>query len=235
MQYWPELTASSVQGAIARLTQSARVRDEQTGESKLIQQPLKQRSRNHYLTVAKSFCNWMVADGRAFNVPANTAGMLRQDLKAAGVAYETAQGVFDFHALRTTFCTTIGQSGASMETVRTLARHASITTTQRYLRTDDQQQVAALSALPTITIAPAAAAQTGTHDAAALTALLTAGHHKSAQMDAPLCAIDAESVEVVVELSAKENPVKNGVFVPSRGKAERAGFENPLYIKNAAL
>jgi Phage integrase family len=53
-----------------------------------------------------------------------TAEMLRVDLKAAGVPYETDSGVADFHSLRGDFISYIVSSGASVKTCQTLARHS---------------------------------------------------------------------------------------------------------------
>jgi site-specific recombinase XerC len=53
-----------------------------------------------------------------------TALRLRVDLKAAGVPYETPEGVVDFHALRAAYITYLVNSGASVKTCQTLARHS---------------------------------------------------------------------------------------------------------------
>jgi integrase len=53
-----------------------------------------------------------------------TADMLRADLEAAGVPYETASGVVDFHSLRGCYITYLIASGASVKTCQTLARHS---------------------------------------------------------------------------------------------------------------
>ena len=51
--------------------------------------------------------------------------LLKADLAAAGVAYEDAAGEYaDCHALRHTFITRLGRSGASVKTVQSLARHS---------------------------------------------------------------------------------------------------------------
>ncbi len=50
--------------------------------------------------------------------------MLRVDLAAAGVEYETSAGVADFHALRAAYITHLVESGASVKTCQTLARHS---------------------------------------------------------------------------------------------------------------
>ena len=58
-----------------------------------------------------------------------TAEMLRVDLESAGIAYETASGVADFHALRAAYVTNLVASGASVKTCQTLARHSTPTLT----------------------------------------------------------------------------------------------------------
>jgi integrase len=58
-----------------------------------------------------------------------TAEMLRVDLEAAGIPYETASGVADFHALRAAYVTNLVASGASVKTCQTLARHSTPTLT----------------------------------------------------------------------------------------------------------
>ena len=63
--------------------------------------------------------------GRAvFNVPHKTAAMLRCDLEAAGIPYQTAEGVADFHALRHTYVTRLVRSGVSVKIAQELARHS---------------------------------------------------------------------------------------------------------------
>jgi len=54
----------------------------------------------------------------------HTAEMLRVDLDAAGVPYETDSGVVDFHSLRGTYISHVVSSGASVKTCQTLARHS---------------------------------------------------------------------------------------------------------------
>lgn len=78
-------------------------------------------------------------------VPEKTAKMLRADLDAAGIPYETAEGVVDFHALRHGFISHLIQSGVDPKTVQELARHSTITLTiDRYSHTDDTRKRKAL-------------------------------------------------------------------------------------------
>jgi integrase len=53
-----------------------------------------------------------------------TAEMIRVDLQAAGIPYETDEGVADFHSLRGDFISYLVSSGASVKTCQTLARHS---------------------------------------------------------------------------------------------------------------
>jgi hypothetical protein len=53
-----------------------------------------------------------------------TAAILRHDLEAAGVPYETDEGVADFHASPGTYISNLVASGASVKTCQTLARHS---------------------------------------------------------------------------------------------------------------
>jgi hypothetical protein len=57
-------------------------------------------------------------------VPANSATMLKKDLKAAGIPFETTEGRLDFHALRTAYINFLIDVGANVKTTQALARHA---------------------------------------------------------------------------------------------------------------
>lgn len=70
------------------------------------------------------------ADGRVFEIPHDTARMIRGDLEAAGVAQVDDSGrVVDFHALRHTFITRLTRSGVAPAVAKELARHSTITLT----------------------------------------------------------------------------------------------------------
>lgn len=59
--------------------------------------------------------------------------MLRQDLEAAGVAYQTDAGFADFHALRHTYISRLIRSGVNLKVAQTLARHGNVSmTADRY-------------------------------------------------------------------------------------------------------
>src|SRR5512135_2604790 len=76
--------------------------------------------------LAARLAPWLatLAPGRPiFPVPGKTAEMIKRDLKAAGIPYETPSGVIDFHALRAAYVSNLVASGASVKTCQVLARH----------------------------------------------------------------------------------------------------------------
>ncbi len=80
------------------------------------------------LALADRLAPWLAAKppGRPVfdGMTERTAEMLRVDLEAAGIAYETASGTADFHALRAAYVSNLVASGASVKTCQTLARHS---------------------------------------------------------------------------------------------------------------
>ena len=78
--------------------------------------------------------------------------MLQVDLKAAGVPYVDAKGLFaDFHALRHTYITNLARSGVSLVAAQKLARHSTpMLTAQRYTHIDLQDQKVAVDRLPSL-------------------------------------------------------------------------------------
>jgi integrase/recombinase XerD len=97
-----------------------------------------------------------------------TAEMLRVDLKAAGVPYETSEGIADFHSSRGTYISNLVSGGASVKTCQTLARHADPSLTIGiYAKTSLHDVKGAVETLPDIApIRPTteAMAATGTDD-----------------------------------------------------------------------
>ncbi len=78
-----------------------------------------------------------------------TAEMLRVDLDAAGVPYETDEGVVDFHASRGSYITNLVNSGASVKICQTLARHSTPSLTiGRYAKTTPDEIRGAVESLP---------------------------------------------------------------------------------------
>jgi integrase len=59
------------------------------------------------------------------------AAMLRDDLEAAGVPYSVDGRVLDFHALRSTFITSLSRAGVHPKTAQILARHSDIKLTMQ--------------------------------------------------------------------------------------------------------
>ena len=57
-------------------------------------------------------------------LPEKTAEMMRADLEAAGLPYETSSGFADFHSLRGVYISNLVASGASVKVCQTLARHS---------------------------------------------------------------------------------------------------------------
>jgi hypothetical protein len=57
-------------------------------------------------------------------MPERTAEMIRVDLVAAGLAYETPSGFADFHSLRRVYISDLVASGASVKVCQRLARHS---------------------------------------------------------------------------------------------------------------
>ncbi|WP_157369521.1 tyrosine-type recombinase/integrase [Zavarzinella formosa] len=60
------------------------------------------------------------------------AKMLRRDLKAAKIEIETDDGLIDFHALRTTFGTSLARAGVPIQHAQRLMRHSTPELTMKY-------------------------------------------------------------------------------------------------------
>jgi integrase/recombinase XerD len=94
---------------------------------------------------------------RAFNLSKLTAKMLADDLRAAGIATDTEEGVVDFHSLRVTFVTNLARGGVHPKVAQTLARHSTVELTmQTYTKMTDKEQRTGLDALPVIPMAVSA-------------------------------------------------------------------------------
>lgn len=79
------------------------------------------------------------------------AKMLRPDLKAAGIAYRTTDGVFDFHALRVQFATDLARAGVSLQAAQRLMRHSDPRLTASiYTRLGRADLAGELDRLPTL-------------------------------------------------------------------------------------
>jgi len=94
--------------------------------------------------------------------------MLRADLKAAGVPYVTSEGVADFHASRGTYISNVMDTGASIKTLQTLARHSDPRLTigiySKVTRHDLEAAVESLPELAPTPVEPEAMRATGTDD-----------------------------------------------------------------------
>jgi integrase len=75
--------------------------------------------------------------------------MVKKDLEAAGIAYETAEGIADFHAAgRHTHITELLRNGTSLVEARALARHSDVRTTMKYTHIGLRDQAEAVKRLP---------------------------------------------------------------------------------------
>jgi len=78
--------------------------------------------------------------------------MLRIDLEAAGIPYETESGVVDFHALRGCYISYLVSSGASVKTCQILARHSTAALTiGTYAKASRLDIGGAVESLPNLT------------------------------------------------------------------------------------
>jgi integrase/recombinase XerD len=83
----------------------------------------------------------------ALTAKSNTWAIIRRCCEAAGVPYKLDGKYLDFHALRHTYITGLGRNGTDVRTVMDLARHKNISTTQRYMHTNDELRRAAVERL----------------------------------------------------------------------------------------
>ena len=103
-----------------------------------------------------------------FRLSDRAAEMMRVDLQAAGIPYESAEGVADFHSLRAVYISSLVASGASVKVCQMLARHSTPTLTIGiYAKASRHDIAAAVAALPNlepdrILAAPGQRAQDGT-------------------------------------------------------------------------
>ncbi len=120
--------------------------------------------RNHLASKAPA--------ARAFHMPTSThtAEMIRADLIDAKIAVSDALGrKRDFHALRHTCGTWLGNAGVHPKVIQTIMRHSTVRLTMdRYVHADRDQVTAALGQLPTLDDPQReAASATGTDSACA--------------------------------------------------------------------
>lgn len=75
--------------------------------------------------------------------------MVKKDLERAGIEYETAEGIADFHAAgRHTYVTGLLRNGVSITEARELARHSDVRMTMKYTHIGLEDQAKALAELP---------------------------------------------------------------------------------------
>ena len=74
----------------------------------------------------------MCGNGLFDDIPHESGQMLKADLEAAGIEYETDEGFADFHSLRHTFITNLALAGVHPAVAQKLARHSSIELTMKY-------------------------------------------------------------------------------------------------------
>jgi integrase len=122
--------------------------------------------------LARDLADWLrdkPAGSRVLPLHHDTAKAMRGDLEAAGIPYETDEGVADFHSLRAYFVSALVRTGASIKEVQTLARHAKPQTTlNHYAKVSVRDLRGAVESLPTPDFAgsePEALAATGTDPA----------------------------------------------------------------------
>lgn len=89
---------------------------------------------------------------------------IQRDLKLAGIAYQTEEGIADFHAAgRHTYITQLLRSGASLPEAKELARHSDVKMKMRYthIRINDQAKAVANLPAPKSDPAPRAGRKPG--------------------------------------------------------------------------
>jgi integrase len=84
-----------------------------------------------------------------------TSAMVKKDLERVGIAYETDEGIADFHAAgRHTHITELLRNGASLPEAKQLARHSDVNMTMRYTHIGIGDQARAVANLPTPKLNP---------------------------------------------------------------------------------
>jgi integrase len=116
------------------------------------------------VALARDLAAWLAdrpAGSSVFPLHHETAKAIRVDLAAAGIPYETDEGVVDFHSLRACFVSALVRAGASIKEVQALARHAKPQTTlNHYTKVSLRDLRGAVESLPSP--APVVLAATGT-------------------------------------------------------------------------
>jgi hypothetical protein len=159
----------------------------------------------------------------------HTAEMLRVDLEAAGIPYETASGVADFHAFRVAYVTHLVSSGASVKTCQTLARHSTPSLTIGvYAKASLHDIKGAVDNLPDLTSTahrPTNLAATGT-DGRLSHYFPTAGDVSGRDMSVPDVMTDLNARTLTSDSSPRDKASDAAGWVLTHtGIAEGVGFE----------
>jgi integrase len=92
-----------------------------------------------------SFCGTVTPAAPVFTCNPRVE-VLKKDLAAAGIEYETAVGVVDFHALRVTFGTSLARAGVPLALAQKLLRHSTpMLTANIYTRLELHDEAAAVA------------------------------------------------------------------------------------------
>ncbi len=152
----------------------------------------------------------------AFAMPnrTETPKMLREDLKAAGIAYRDDSGrVVDFHALRHTFISNLARGGVHPKTAQTLARPGTIgLTMDRYSHSLKEDERSALAVLPDIDVTPDHEQRaTGTDDSTCCLARDGSDKLGSVQYDSAQSSTEAEESQGGVAERLNAPVLKTGI------------------------
>ncbi len=158
------------------------------------------------------------------------AKMLRADLEAARVQYETEEGFCDFHSLRHTFISNLVSAGVHPKVAQQLARHSSIALTMdRYTHLGLIDMTAGLSGLPTIAAADANQCRaTGTTDMTGIGSILSCT--KSCNAPVQLNRSEPLSTASPISNPADSHQVKNPQI-----HGENEGFRGKSGVHPAGL
>lgn len=153
----------------------------------------------------------------------DAAEMLRRDLAVVGIPYEDSRGlVFDFHALRHQFITSLEKAGVHGKRLQKLARHSKPELTVRYTHVDDNDMADGVNLLPpppgAVSDGPTEA--TGTEGSEICCTICAS---QSVQ-ERPILSLRGESEKQGSEGQEVQKPWKNNVL-PGNSKARPTGIE----------
>ena len=149
--------------------------------------------------------------------------MVKKDLERVGIAYETEEGIADFHAAgRHTHITELLRNGASLPEAKELARHSDVSMTMKYTHIGLSDQAKAVANLPSPQRRPEPAALAAPRNPSALQMRCTFCGAKGHGMTSP----DSEEA-----LQKRVNPCRGKGFdadcrqLATSDKVEAAGIE----------